>query len=845
MKPKPMTTSEKVASRAHRSLAPLLVVSGLGLWGCGGPVEESSTAVVQQRLTSAEDEALAKTLAPLRSLRVPGDVYMTSVEQTSSATGSFTHVVHVYQPDSNGEGIRFEIGARTSTGAVDTSHTFQSVTLTSRPGEADQSTQTLPNSSGQRVYSLATSRLGWYRLVFVHGAPSGGRTLGIKAYDAAGNSLKMGWSDPPGTNAQLKVRFAVNQSSNVFLKGGAYRNTDSAQFAYADNVKLNGTLLYRRGFDQWLYNFPMGRLNAGQHTLEFALSASAGTAKYWFGVNEQSFDPLGEKSSWDPVQFLYYGAMRTGDYDAWSDGVAFDQGPMAHDGAGEGSRPPPVRRGTTFSVAVEHPALRTGNAVLRVTSSVNGSELPWAKALPGTYDYAGAIFVSGAASTRQREHWRVTVPSTAPVGRYLLRVFTPGGTQIGSDVLFYVIHNPYPLVSSGAVSKAQLEAYCYDEDEDGVGFTVSHGTDRDNLRDHFTAHYDGRRDVGYAPTTLLTGSFRRTNDELAPSMLDIAAASMDGTTTEFESMLRLYRIVSQRIKYNRPDLHDDSSDVMIGDASPLDPTLAFWYSLPGMELTELQSTGQCYEYGHVLTALARSAGMLARPVSSASWLGGWGNHVFAEAFVPGLPQHGGKRTSSNSSSNSDTDPWYAFDATDPNAVGLFPRTFDFHSEAVAPRAQYGRAAAVLLGTLPSDIDAVTNPPTWDPLSTAEVGTSGVTDVSSAYASGPEFWLTASGVTGWVGYGEKDVYRVSRTVTGARAVRVTPVSDPSSTWNFDIKLCIGSVSNSPIMPERCSDAASTYSLPSGESYVVVFNDAEDMPSRYMRGDVAKYVLELLY
>jgi hypothetical protein len=845
MKPESSKKSDKLTSRVPRPL--VLLLAGSGLWGCGGTVEESSTESVQQPLTSAEDEAVAKTLAPLRSLDVPGGVYMTSVEQTSSATGNFTHVVHVYQPDSNGEGIRFELGARTSGGAVDTSHTFQSVTLTSHPGEADQSSQTLPNGSGTRVYSLSTSRRGWYRLVFVHGAPSGGRTLSIKAYDAANNALKMGWSDPPGTNAQMRVRFAVTQASDVFFKGGAYRNADATQSAYADNVKVNGTLLYRRSFDQGRYNFPVGRLNAGQHTLEFALSSSStsGSAKYWFGVNERSFDPLGAKSAWDPVQFLYYGAMRTGDYDAWSEGVAFDQGTTVNDGTGEGSRPPPVRRGTTFSIAVDHPALRTGNASLTITSPTYFSEMPWAKSLSGTSDYAGAIFVSGAASTRNREHWRVTVPSTAPVGRYTLRVFTPGGTQIGSDVAFYVIHNPYPLVSSGAVSKAELETYCYDEDEDGVGVHVPHGTDRDNLRDHFTAHYDGRRDLGYFPTTLLTGSFRRTNSEIDPSMLDIAAASIDGTTTEFESMLRLYRIVSQRIKYNRPDLHDDSADVMIGEFSPFESTLAFWYSLPGMELTELQTTGQCYEYGHVLTALARSAGILARPISSASWLGGWGNHVFAEAYVPNLPQHGGKRTSSNSSSRSDTDPWYTFDATDPNFVGLEPRMFTKYSEAVAPRAQFGRAAMVLEGVAPAEIDAVTNPLTWDPLSTAEVGTSGLTDVSSAYASGPEFWLTASGVTGWLGYGEKDVYRVSKSVTGARAVRVTPVSDPGGSWNLDIKLCIGSVSNSPVMPDRCWDAASTYTLPPGESYVVVFNDGEDMPARYLRGDVAKYVLDLVY
>jgi hypothetical protein len=320
---------------------------------------------------------------------------------------------------------------------------------------------------------------------------------------------------------------------------------------------------------------------------------------------------------------------------------------------------------------------------------------------------------------------------------------------------------------------------------------------------------------------------------------------MDGTTTEFESMLRLYRIVSQRIKYNRPDIHDDSSDVMIGDSSPFDPSLAFWYSLHGMELTEAQYTGQCYEYGTVLTALARSAGILARPVSSANWLAGWGNHVFTEAYIPGLPQHGGKRTSSNTSSNSDTDPWYAFDATDPNSVGLSPRLFTTHSEAVAPRAQFGRAAVVLQGQVSSAIDAVTNPPTWDPLATALVGTSGVTTVTAAYTSGPEFWMTASGLTGWLGYGEKDVYRVSRTVTGARAVRVSHVSDPNGSWNLDLKLCIGSASNVPVLPDRCPDAASSYPLPPGESYVVVFNDAEDMPWRYLRGDVAKYRLDFEY
>jgi hypothetical protein len=816
-----------------------LSLNGLGLTACTGPEEEEVSSTAEHGIGPAEEEAVRKTLAPIRSLETPGGVYMTSIEQTSATTGTFSHVVHVYQPDSTGEAIRFELAARTSSGAVDTSHTFQSVKLTSHPGEPDQTEQTLPNANGQKIYSIATSRQGFYRFEFTHAAPSGGRTLAIKAYDAAGSPLKIAFNDPPGTNAQVRVRLDVTQTSDVFLKGGAYRNTDPAQFAHADNVKLNGIVLYRRAFDQGRYSFPLGRLTAGQHTLEFSLSSSAGAAKYWFGADAKSFDPNGAKTAWDPVQFLYYGSMRTGDYDAWSDGVAFAQGSSTV----EGVRPPPVRRGTTFTVAVEHPSLNTGNATLRVYPLGSGSELTWSKSLPAAYDYRGGIFVAGAPSTRYREHWRVNVPGTAAVGRYVLRALSPSGARIGADVVFYVVHNPYALLASGAISKAELEAYAYDEDEDGVLLQGPFGTDHDNFRDHFSAFYDGQLEHGYTPRTKITGSFRRTQDESFQSMLDIAMASVDGTDSEFESMRRLYRLVSQRLRYNRPDIQDDSSITLIGGENGLTPDEALEYSKPGTELLGRQWTAQCFDYGTALAAIARSAGILARPVSSHNWLAGWGNHVFTEAFIPVLPQHGGKRTSSPSSPNSDTDPWYTFDTTDPNGVGLFPRSFTVYSEAIAPRAQYGKAALVLLGPPTQPIDAVTNPPTWDPLSYDKVDASGVTTVSAAYASGPEFWLTASGVSGWLGYGEKDVYRISKEVTGAKAVRVRAL--PAGGEYLVPKLCIGSASNVPIMPDRCANAATWYALPAGESYVVVFNDAEDMPNRYLRGDSLKYLLELEY
>jgi hypothetical protein len=817
----------------------LLVAGGLGLVSCTGAEDEASVAAsAQQRLGPAEDEAVRKTLAPIRSLQTPGGVYMTSIAATISATGSLSHVIHVYQPDATGEAIRFELAARTSTGVVDASHTFSSVALTSHPGESDETTQALPGSGGQRVYAIAASRPGWYRFSFIHTAPSAGRTLMIRAYDAADNALKMMWSDPPGANAQVRVRIAVTQASDVFFKGGAYRNTHPAQFAYGDNVKLNGTLLYRRGFDQGRYNFPLGRLAAGQHTLEFSLGASAGSTKYWFGVDEKSFDPNGVKTSWEPLQFLYYGAMRTGDYDAWSDGVAFAQGASVTPGV----RPPPVRRGTTFSVAVEHPSLGSGDAMLRVYPLGSGSELTWSKTLPAAYDYRGALFVAGAPSVRQREHWRVAVPSNAPVGRYVLRALAPSGAQIGADVVFYVVHNPYTLLASGAISKPELETYAYDEDEDGVSIQAPFGADQDGFRDHFSAFYDGQLEFGYTPRTKITGAFRRTQGESSFSMLDIAVAAADGTTSEFQSMRRLYRIVSQRLRYNRPDIQDDSSITMLGTMNGLTPEQAFQYSKPGTELSG-QWTAQCFDYGTVLTAVARSAGILARPVSSANWLGGWGNHVFTEVFIPTLPEHGGKRTSNNSSPDSDTDHWYTFDSTDPNGISGLPRQFTVYSEAIAPRAQYGKTALVLQGPPSRAVDAVTNPLTWEPLSFDTVDASGVATVSAAYGAGPEFWLTASGVTGWLGYGEKDVYRIGKESTGAKAVRVRTL--PTGGEYLAPKLCVGSVANVPIMPDPCSNPSTWHALPRGESYVVVFSDAEDVPARYLRGDSVQYVLELEY
>jgi len=816
----------------------LLKFSLLSPLSCTGTDFQDAPASTRQTLDERDAAAVARINAPVRRLETTngGRVYMTSIEETFPGSGSFEQEVYFFQSNAGGQGFRIDLSAKTSTGTVDTSHSFQDLTLTSHPAEANESQQTLANAAGQRVYVLPTSSPGWYRLHFTYAMPHPGRTLTIQVYDDAGKALRMAWSDPPGENVRVRAKLWADVATRAYLKGGAYRSADATLAAYADSVKVNGSLLYQRGFDQGQFNFPLGELAAGQHTVEFTLSTSSPhPTKFWFGVNETSFDPNGIKTSWAPVQILYYGATHTGDYDAWSQGVAFAQGPTLVAGV----RPPPVRKGSTFPVALEHSGLNGQTATLRIYPVGSGTATGWPVTLSSKY--AGGIFTTSGPSTRYREQRLVSVPSSAPVGAYVLRATLPNGAQIGQDVLFYVLFDPYLSLGNG-YAKLELETYAYDEDEDGTGLYDNYGPDRDNLRDHFTTYYNGSAEYGYTQQTKVTGAFLRTGDPSWFSMLDMAMAATQGTSTEFEAMRRLYRIVSQRFRYNRPSMRDDSSVTFLDNNSIL-PSWGAQYSRAGTETDNVVSA-QCFDYGTALTAIARSVGVLARPISSTGWLAGWANHAFTEAYIPAsvLPQHGGKVSSNPASANSDGDPWYAFDATDPSATN-----YDFHdwsvfSEAIAPRSQFGRTALALSG--PGSFDAVTTRLNWNPMNTGLLDEGAVLPVASAYTSGPEFWITQSGVSGWIGRGEKDVFRISKSVTGARAVKVRVLS--TGTDYLIPKLCIRSVANNPALPTRCADAATSYNLPAGESYVVVFNDAPDVPAhRNLRGDSLHYALDLVY
>jgi hypothetical protein len=851
-----MTVTSRIMSIV--SAAPVLttVMGASALAGCGGEgaADVGAPLGVARSALSVPDDVLAMTLAPVRQLEVPGLVYLTSIRETFPGTGTFVHSVHVYQPDATGEAISFELRATTSSGAVDMSHTFQAVRLTTHPGEADESTESRSNSSGQQVYTFGSSQQGWYRFDFEYRAPNAGRMLSIRAFDGAGNSLKTGWCDPSGNNVQVSATLAVEAASSVFFKGGAYRRASASDYAYIDGVTVDEHLLYQRGFDQGPFDYPLGRLSAGAHTLRFSFATSGTNPSYlWFGANEVSFDTITAKTEWDRAQILYRGSMHTGDYDAYNEGIAFAQGPaLAH-----GVRPPPVRRGTTFAVVLEDPGLSGpwANATLQIRPFGSSTPLAWSASRSTAGDYRGGIMTANGFSTRYRENWQVTVPADAPVGRYVLRAIAPNGAQIGSDVLLYVIHNPYPLVGNG-LTKQEVETLAYDEDEDGTTLGGEYGPDQDGARDHFTALYDGYPDTGYSVDRRLTAAFRRTHAADSYSMLDYAMATTDGTASEFESMRRLYRVVSQRVRYTRPSFDGDSSDTFLGtgDGVGFSPDDARTAGQPGTELA-FRVGGECYDYATILTALARTSGIVSRAISSPdAGLGGWNPHYFAEAYIPDLPHHGG-RTAASGGLPADTDPWYVFDATDPKGTateGTFSPPWTIYGEAIAPRAQYNRAAIVTVNPVPPR-HLLTTRLDWDPLFEGTLYEGDLLSVADAYFSGPEYWLTASGVTGWIGYGEKDVYRISKAVTGASAVRVRAL--PSGGAGLSPALCVASATApAPAIPEVCASPATSVALPSGESYVVVFNTQPDpldptvpdpAPSRLLRGDTLQYELVLEY
>ncbi|MCK4661111.1 MAG: transglutaminase domain-containing protein, partial [Phycisphaerae bacterium] len=414
----------------------------------------------------------------------------------------------------------------------------------------------------------------------------------------------------------------------AYYKGGAYRNTKPAEYAFIRDIRLDGALLYERAFDQGKYDFPLGFLVPGEHILTATFESSGGyPTKLWEHVCEHSFDPDDIKKSWDSVQILYMGNTHTRDYDSWSEGVAFAQG----SDVGSGVRPPPIRRGTTFMVAMEDPSFAAGDGDVKVFPLGSATEVSWGAYQTKVEDYTGGYYETGGLSTRQREHWEVAVPALVPVGRYILRGYDASGTEIGTGSVFYVIYDPYLLVDGTKFTKQDIETWAYDEDEDGKTWT-GYGPDADHERDDFSAyHWSGNTQTTYASRAM-----RRDPSFASPvSVLDLAIAAADGTSDQFESMRRLYRLTNQRINWSSPTWTPDAEAILIRIGEGLTISDAETYSLPNNALPSAKVIqGQCMDFGNVLAALARSIGIPARPASGQSGIFGWNFHVFTEVYLP-------------------------------------------------------------------------------------------------------------------------------------------------------------------------------------------------------------------
>ena len=154
-------------------------------------------------------------------------------------------------------------------------------------------------------------------------------------------------------------------------------------------------------------------------------------------------------------------------------------------------------------------------------------------------------------------------------------------------------------------------------------------------------------------------------------------------------------------------------------------------------------------------------------------------------------------------------------------------------------ATWSRAARILQGNSLPPFDVVTTSTTWMPGLPVDVPTSDVLIESAAFQSGVEFWMTSGSLTGWLGRGEKDVYRINKAKTGAKAVRVRTLSNDGEF--LTPKICVASASSDLVMDKQCK-AVTWSALPAGDSYIVVYNDADGM---VRRGDSIQYILELEY
>jgi hypothetical protein len=176
--------------------------------------------------------------------------------------------------------------------------------------------------------------------------------------------------------------------------------------------------------------------------------------------------------------------------------------------------------------------------------------------------------------------------------------------------------------------------------------------------------------------------------------------------------------------------------------------------------------------------------------------------------------------------------------------------FGNHWEALGQRGQHCLGQKLTLaiesggGTAPCNW--VTTSLDWQPPEgpgSVDLGSNGGRILTADYETDAGYWIPATGVTGWLAFGDKVVYRINKASVNANYIRVRALPSLAGT-NLVPELCIlppplvGSGGN---LKQRCLDAANVRRIPDGDSYVVVFNDSNNL--QRFHGDVTQYRIEV--
>ncbi len=565
--------------------------------------------------------------------------------------------------------------------------------------------------------------LWWFRLHTSYDKVSDKepRRLKMRVYDAESNepSLRniLFFSDRTDSDFGLESRRAVakytysvsgSSENRAYFRGETTTITGSSN-TYIDNIvksepgypsidKRVEQPIGQKSYNGYSYQFPIGLIHPELPWMYDYSNYKRIIFEWHYPADTISrlvthFDEAGD--DWPRVAITYDVHNRTNEYDCWRDGLAI--------------KPAVVRRGTSFRVVytrsgglpIEKPSVEIRNSADEdVTSLFDiASEL-------GYESYEAYTGTSPAT----RENYIVGIPESIPVGVYRLFFIHPL-SGVSYAAAFYIVFNPYLAPD---ITQTEIEAYAYDEDTNGLFF----GGDDDQERDDNNLIYEGTVDVPDDPALLNhfrtwpMYQFEKITPSIETSPYEFAMRAIDGAEDEMEALMRLYRVINQRIHYaggggpydlerllNENDTFNwprgTAEALTSDDVEEIALNGGMLGGVPYGNIAHLASpgrtkaiNGQCGQAGYGLSGLARSIGIPARPLKmevGLSWMLSF--HIWTEAYISNPPLEDIKSPADY------VDHWYALDATD---YEFSASTTGIHSEeSIDPRVDRYRVESII------------------------------------------------------------------------------------------------------------------------------------------------------